>query len=402
MNSDVIIVGGGVVGLTLAALLANQNYSVVVLERKSPYFMEKKEGVDLRVRAINRASENIFKNLGVWEKMERLGLAPYHDMYVWDGVQKGNVAFSCFDVGEKNIGYIVENRVLMEALWRYLENKENVKFFVPCELNSIENLPNHISVSLKNNEKLSSKLLVAADGANSWVREQLGLEVIKSDYKQTAVVTTVQTEMPHAKTARQIFLPEGTLALLPLADPHQCSIVWATTPDHADRLKTIEEEHFNVAVTSAFEAKLGALKALDQRISFPLMMRHIKAYTTDRVAVIGDAAHTIHPLAGQGLNLGLLDAACLAEVISETGGDIGQHAVLRKYERWRKGDTWKMIVAMEGFKRLFTSKNTLLGQMRSLGLKGVDKLPMIKNQFIEHALGLKGDLPHIARQAKSP
>jgi 2-octaprenylphenol hydroxylase len=259
-----------------------------------------------------------------------------------------------------------------------------------------------VRLELNNGEVLQTRLLVGADGARSWVREQCGIAVTSTDYHQRAVVATVRTEQPHRDTAWQRFLPGGPLAFLPLPEGY-CSIVWSTTPEHADALLAMDETAFCAALTDAFAARLGKVQSAVGRAAFPLSAQHAGRYVQPRIALVGDAAHTIHPLAGQGVNLGFADSAALAEVLIaalQKRQDIGSLGVLRRYERWRKGENLLMLEVMTGFQKLFGSELTAVRQARNLGLNLVQRLMPVKNLIIRRAMGLQGDLPALARKSR--
>jgi 2-octaprenylphenol hydroxylase len=247
---------------------------------------------------------------------------------------------------------------------------------------------------------IQTQCLIAADGAESWVRQQVGIQLKTWAYQHTAIVTTVQTELPHAATARQRFLATGPLAFLPLSDPYRSSIVWSVTPEYAEKLMALSVAEFDVALATAFAHQLGAVQMITERHAFPLRMRHAQQYVRPRIALLGDAAHTIHPLAGQGVNMGLLDAATLAEVMitaCRKQRDFASLATLRRYERWRKGDTLAMLAAIEALKHLFASELPPVQCLRNVGLNLTNRLPWLKQFLTDYALGKRGDLPSMAR-----
>ncbi len=402
LDYDIVIVGAGIVGLTAACALADSGLSLAVVERRAPDFGWDETQYDMRVSAITRASQNVFQCLGVWDAIASQRISPYSDMRVWDATGQGEIHFDCIKIDEENLGHIIENRVIQKALWQHLEKNSNVSLLSPIELKQYK--PAHVDAMqclvCVDGRTINARLCIAADGARSWVREQAGMGIKGWDYGHTAIVATLKTEDSHMRTAWQRFMPDGPLAFLPLQDLHTSSIVWSTRTAHADSLMQLSEDKFALAVSQAFDHRLGNVNLLSPRASFPLRMRHSCGYVRSGLALIGDAAHTIHPLAGQGVNLGILDASCLAEVVMNAqaqGRDIADLATLRRYERWRKGHNTLMIAGMEAFKRLFGNDNELLRQVRNMGLRVTNKLPVIKNQLIRHAMGLVGDLPQLAK-----
>ncbi len=255
-------------------------------------------------------------------------------------------------------------------------------------------------LTLNNGQALTAKLVVGADGANSWVRNQQDIPLTHWDYGHSAVVATIRTHEPHNQVARQVFTPLGPLAFLPLSDPHMSSIVWSTDPNRAEQLVAMSESEFNRALTVEFDSRLGLCKVVSERTAFPLKMRYARDFVSERIALVGDAAHTIHPLAGQGVNLGFLDAASLAqEVLAlwQQGEDIGSKRNLRSYERWRKAEAAQMIAAMQGFKDLFEGDNPAKKLIRGIGMRLAGQLPGAKDEIMKRALGIKGNLPELAK-----
>lgn len=397
---DIAIVGGGMVGAALACALGGSRLRVVLVDAGPEPEPPAGGEYDLRVSAVTRASERIFRALGAWEGMVSRRVAPYREMHVWDAVGgSGGIHFDCAELGEDNLGHIIENRVIRAALLERLREHGNVERRFGTPLTGLRRLDGEAVLRTGGGE-IRARLVVGADGARSWVRDQAGVAVEGWDYGHTAIVATVQTVEPHGETARQRFLPEGPLAFLPLGEPHTSSIVWSTGHAHAEALLALDEGEFRAELEHAFGYAPGAVTRAGPRAGFPLRMRHAEHYVVERVALVGDAAHTIHPLAGQGVNLGLLDAAALAEVLlagTAAGRDPGGLATLRRYERWRRGDNLLMIAAMEGFKRLFAGSLPPLAWARNLGLEITDRLPPLKALFMRHALGLGGDLPRLAR-----
>lgn len=405
---DVIIVGGGVVGLTLAALLAQQGVLQIALidsQTLDPNFSLEK--YDLRVSAMTRASERILQSLGVWRPIIKTRAASYHAIQVWEQGQMGAVNFSYQDVGEPNLGHIVENNLMTTELIHLLKTQSNVTFYPERHLQTLHIESEYAQMVLEDGTALQTRLLVGADGGNSWIRKTAHFAVEERDYQHLALAALVETELPHEFIARQCFFTNehgsGTLAFLPLADPHQCWVGWATQPEKMRELLALDEDAFCRELTTCFDYRLAKVSKVFQRQTFPLIMRHAKDYVKPRVALVGDAAHTLHFMAGQGLNLGILDAAALAEVIDaavQQGGDVGDERVLKRYQRWRKGQNTTMIKAMEGLKFLFSAQATPIRWLRNVGLNATDRCFPLKHFFIRQAMGLSGDLPKMARSAQ--
>lgn len=398
-NVDVAIIGGGMVGLTLAAALVETDLRIAVIENHLPD-PNLGELPDQRVSALNRASEHILAHVDAWDGIVSQRYQPYTNMEVWEKDSFAAIDFDAMSLSQPNLGYIVENRVIQLALLDKVKKQPNVTMFCPDQCSNVMFGESEAWITLESGKTLTAKLVVGADGANSWVRNHLNIPLTSWDYDHSALVATIRTAEPHENTARQIFTPEGPLAFLPLADPHLCSIVWSQPPEQAELNYSAPIDEFNKRLTTTFDARLGLCQLEGERMLCPLKMRYARDFVAERVALIGDAAHTIHPLAGQGVNLGLLDAACLAESIialHQQGKDIGSRANLRPFERWRKNEAVHMIAAMQGFKDLFSGDNPAKKLFRGIGLTAFAVLPMAKTPFIKRALGLTGELPKMAR-----
>ncbi|MGR2766352.1 FAD-dependent 2-octaprenylphenol hydroxylase [Photobacterium ganghwense] len=396
---DVAIIGGGMVGLTLAAALAETELRVAVIEGHQPE-PELSALPDVRVSALSRASERILRRLGAWEGIAGRRMAAYDKMQVWEQDSFARISFDAARLAQPNLGHIVENRVIQLALLERVKQLPMVSLMMPERCQSIAFGETEAWLTLASGKHLTAKLVVGADGANSWLRQQLDIPLTHWDYGHSAIVANIRCEEPHQQTARQIFRPQGPLAFLPLSDSHLCSIVWSVAPEEAERLCTLSDEAFNRELTSAFDGQLGLCRVEGERQAFPLKMRYARDFVRDRVALVGDAAHTIHPLAGQGVNLGLLDAASLAQELKQlwlADQDIGKKAKLRPYERWRKAEAAKMITAMQGFRDLFDGSHPAKKLVRDLGMLLADKAPGLKDEFMRRALGLSGELPELAR-----
>jgi len=399
---DVIIVGGGMVGALLANALADSGLSIAMIDKNQPTTTWDASRFDCRVSAVTRASQRIFESVGVWGAIEKMRASPFREMHVWDATGNGVIHFDSADIGEPCLGHIIENSVIQSALMARLRQFNNITLFFGNKPLQLSNDDQFAQLQLENHGTLSGKLIVGADGANSWVRQAVGITVNTRDYRQTAVVTTVKTEKFHQETAWQRFTPTGPLAFLPLTDGYS-SIVWSTTPEQAESLLAMTDQDFNVALGDAFEHKLGAIIESGELASFPLKSQHADNYVKHRIALVGDAAHTIHPLAGQGANLGFADAATLAEVLQDyandaSARDVGNYSALRRYERWRKGDNLAMLTTMSAFKTLFGNQQPLLSSLRNMGLNLLNNATPAKNLIIRHAMGLMGDLPKIAKR----
>ncbi|MCC6303369.1 MAG: UbiH/UbiF/VisC/COQ6 family ubiquinone biosynthesis hydroxylase [Gammaproteobacteria bacterium] len=388
------------VGATLACGLAEGGLRVALVEATPPPGDWPAGSVDTRVSALTAASRQIFLRLGAWSDMVELGVSPFGHMRVWDAGGRGSIHFDCADIGTAQLGHIVENRVMQRALLARARGLGGLALHCPAGLETLEPRAAAIRVGLSDGGVFDARLVVGADGAASRVRQLAGIGVRGWGYDQHALVATVATERPHEETAWQRFLPTGPLAFLPLRDG-RCSIVWSTDPARARELVGLSDAEFMERLAESFEYRLGRVTGVSGRATFPLRLQHAAGYTAPRVALIGDAAHVIHPLAGQGVNLGLLDAAALAERVLDAaaaGMDIGAPRVLRGYERWRKGDNLGMMLAMDGFKRLFGSAASPLRLARNLGLDFADAAAPLKHAIIRRAMGLRGDLPRLARQ----
>ncbi len=400
---DIAIIGGGMVGLSVAALLQNSDLRIAVIEGKWPE-ETLNELPDVRVSALSRASENILKNVGAWQGIVSRRVAAYGAMTVWDQDSFAKIEFSASEIYQKNLGHIVENRVIQLALLDQVKSQENVTVFAPDRCKDIVMGETEAWVTLESGQSFSTKLLVGADGANSWLRKKSDIPLTHWDYGHSAIVANIRTKDPHGGTARQVFTPDGPLAFLPLGEPNLCSLVWSIDSLKAEWLMDMEPEQFNKTLTAAFDGQLGLCEVEGVRQVHPLKMRYARDFLRERIALVGDAAHTIHPLAGQGVNLGLLDAASLAqeiELLWENGEDIGLRRNLRPFERWRKAEAVKMITAMQGFKELFSGDHPFKKLVRGVGLSLSHSVPFVKHELIQRALGLKGHLPEAAKQKQS-
>jgi 2-octaprenylphenol hydroxylase len=383
---DVIIVGAGMVGLACAVALAQQDFKVTLVEANALKLNENNLVPQARVSAINTASIELLKKLGIFEKIPTDKIAPLIKMQVWDESGGGQIDFDSAEIGLPRLGYIIANDDMQRAAWSAISMHKNVSFHHETPL-KITRESSRIILEFAEH-KIAASLLIAADGANSWVRKTMGIEAEIKPYAQSGIVAVIETEKPHENGAYQNFLPTGPLGALPLSDPHHMAIVWSADYDYAHTLLEMEASRFNSLLQVSLGNKLGASALITERQEFPLKAVHAEHYCQERLVLIGDAAHTIHPLAGQGVNLGFKDVDVLTQCIVEAKQkhrDIGAFRVLRAYERARKWDNQSMLVAMRGFKTVFGAKNSLLIQMRSLGLNLVNKCGPVKKLLMRMA-----------------
>ena len=401
---DIIVVGGGMVGATFACAIAKVQPEMKIAVLDSADIPDWNESqYDQRVSAVTRASQHFLKNIGVWEKITQRRISPFREMHVWDATGEGEIHFDSACIGEPDMGHIVENSVIQLSAYEQLQQHENVSIFTHSKAQSLQVSDALVSLTLDDGRLLEAKLLVGADGANSWVRQAVNIETRGWDYDQKAVVTTVKTSQSHQETAWQRFLPTGPLAFLPLTEGRS-SIVWSATHDRADQLLALSDDEFIAELVASFDARLGKVESVTPRLAFPLKLQHATTYISERVVLIGDAAHTIHPLAGQGVNLGFMDAATLAQVLADAAQkksarqfDVGSRCSLRRYERWRKADNLSTLAGMDMFKKLFGNNVPALRWLRNTGLSVTQRVDPVKNIIMRHTMGINGDLPGLAR-----
>ena len=396
---DVAIVGGGMVGLAVACGLQGSGLRVAVLEQREPQPLAADAAPALRVSAINAGSEKLLTRLGVWSDIVARRASCYHGMEVWDKDSFGRIEFDDQSMGYSHLGHIVENAVIHYALWQKAQQSSDITLMAPAELQQVAWGENEAFLTLKDGAMLTARLVIGADGANSWLRNKADIPLTFWDYRHHALVATIRTEEAHGAVARQAFHGEGILAFLPLSDPHLCSIVWSLAPEAAEQMQQLSDEQFNQALNIAFDNRLGLCQVESDRQVFPLTGRYARQFAAHRLALVGDAAHTIHPLAGQGVNLGFMDAAELVDELKRLhrqGKDIGQYLYLRRYERSRKHSAAMMLAGMQGFRELFAGTNPAKKLLRDIGLKLADTLPGVKPQLLRQAMGLN-DLPEWLR-----
>jgi 2-octaprenylphenol hydroxylase len=393
---DVLVAGGGLTGAAMAATLAARNPALRIGVIEARPFDPKAHGeaFDPRVIALTEASRQLLEALGVWDAILARRVCPYGHMVVRDSEGTGMVSFDCTQVRRPDLGHIVENSVLLGALLDSLANTGSVDLLCPATIAHIHTRGSGVEVGLSGGEALVTSLLIAADGARSTVRDRLDLPVRRWDYGHSALVATIHTERSHHYTARQWFMATGPLAFLPLqtadGDCRYTSIVWSQERRRAEQLMALDDSAFCRELTFASEGELGAVLSVSRRYGFPLVQQHALDYVAPGIALIGDAAHSVHPLAGQGANLGFGDVAVLAEEIDRglsRGLSPGDPSVLRRYQRRRKPENLAMMAAMEGFKRLFEVRSPGLRVLRNAGMSGLEALAPIKRRLVRRAMG---------------
>lgn len=395
---DVVIAGAGMIGSACALALARKRFRVALVDRQAPQPLHKEDPAELRVSALSRASERLLRNLGVWNALEAVRVSPYREMRVWENRDEG-VHFDAAEIGEAVLGHIVENRLIQSVLWQRLQGEPDVTLLCPAAVAGCESDETGIDVRLENGDRLHAHLLVASDGAASPLREHFGIGLAAADYHQRGIVCVIRTEKPHNETAYQHFLSAGPLAFLPLSDG-SISIVWSADEAEAVRLMALTDTEFLDELGKASDGVLGTVTACGKRAAFPLRRQHADTYVANRAVLVGDAAHVVHPLAGQGANLGFLDVAALVDVLAQTrdaGRDFGQPRVLRRYERARRADNEATLWAMEGFHRLFGNDNAGMAWLRNTGFSLFDRSGPIKRAVMRQAMGLRSDLPDLAK-----
>lgn len=378
-STEVLVVGGGVVGLSAAIAMRARGFKTLVLDKNAI------QHATQRVYALNTASINLLKSLQVWQHLDASLLSPYRQMHIWDAANHATLDFAAQTLGKSELGYIIEEDLLKIALLKQCAIDE-VRLVSQTEVQHLTQTPDTIIVHA-DEQTFSTQFLLITDGAESSLRKHLNIPMTTWPYHQHALVTTVRTERAHLKSAYQVFTEDGPLAFLPLNHPHECSIVWSTSQTKTNALMALSDEAFNAMLTTAFENKLGACTLINKRQHFPLHMRHAQKYHGNRWILMGDAAHTIHPLAGLGLNLGLADLNAWLNLIDKHKKALHTSRILDAYQRSRKHAVWQVIALMEVIKMTFANPLSPLQYIRGLGLNTINRLSPLKRLFMTYAAG---------------
>ncbi len=401
---DLIIVGGGMVGASLACALGNQKLRVAIIEAV-PYQAESQPSYDDRAIALSFGTHKIFDGIGVWQYLAT-HVTPIKHIHVSEQGAFGVTRLHHSDEGVPALGYVTTARNIGQALISQLQTLKNVDLISPAQLTDLHIDDNNVTITVDKGKKvlnIAGKLLVAADGGQSTTRQLLGISAAKTDYHQSAIIANVSCQQPHQNIAFERFTPNGPLAVLPMSmsgDEHRCSIVWTQRRNNVDAILELDEQSFLSKLQQNFGNRLGRFFKVGKRSVYPLYLMHVQEQVRPRVALIGNAAHTLHPIAGQGFNLGLRDVAALAEIVAhayQAQSDIGDLAVLQPYAQWRKADHKKIIGFTDTLVHVFSNHFTPLQTARTAALFALDILPPAKHVLTKHTMGLAGRLPLLAR-----
>lgn len=391
MDFDILIVGGGLVGASLAVALKDSGLKLALIEGHAPAPLPHDESWDSRIYAINPANARFLDQSGVWRGLDHNRITPVYEMHVWGDDPAARLDFTAYQAGVAELAFIAESRLLQDGLWQALQNQSNVEIFCPAACAALEVGDEAAILTLRDGRMLRGKLVVGADGRESWVRASAGIEALSREYKQFGVVANFAVEKPHGHCASQWFRADGILAYLPLPD-NKISIVWSVDEPLAQELLALPGEEFCRRVQNAGRNTLGELRLITPPAAFSLRLLNLEHLAKPRVALIGDAAHNVHPLSGQGVNLGFKDAWQLAQVLlqREAQRDCGDYALLRRYERARKEEILAAQLLTDGLRKLFNNPDPLLRTLRNTGLSLTNHLDGLKNRLMRHAIGELG------------
>ena len=396
-RTELAVAGGGLAGMTLAIACAQAGIEVALIDRLEPKAMLK-PGFDGRTTALSFGSRRVMDAIGVWPELEPEA-EPILEIRVADGASPFFLHYDHKQIGDNPMGYIVENAALRRALYRRAKGFKNLRILAPKTVKSVADKGAYALVSLDDGTSIKALLVAACDGRNSALREQAGIECLSWSYRQTAIVAVVKHAKPHHGVAVEHFRPAGPFAILPMTG-NRSSIVWSERSELVPKLLKLPSDKFHAELARRFGDFLGEVELAGPVWTYPLGFIHANRYTSGRLALVGDAAHAIHPIAGQGLNLGLRDVASLAEIAVDArrlGLDIGTADLLARYERWRRFDSVALAAMTDGLNRLFSNRSRTLAGMRDLGLGAVNRMPGMKKVMMRHAMGILGDLPKLVR-----
>lgn len=388
MDFDVVIVGAGLVGASFARALRGSGLSLALVEPRAPEALSSDPGWDSRVYAVSPGSAGFLAHAGAWNELDATRVTSVYGMRVWGDDQVSGIEFSAYDAGVAELAFIVENRLLQNALWNGLARQENLEIFCPAKCVSMAWAEYNVILKLENGAVLETQLIVAADGADSWIRAQAGIEADAKPYQQIGVVANFSTGQSHRNVAWQWFRRDGVLALLPLPG-NRISMVWSTDENHAQELLDMPASRLCATLEEACHRVVGALDIITPPAAFPLRLLRVRELVRPRLALIGDAAHNVHPLAGQGVNLGFRDARQLVKILTERGAqnDCGDFRLLRRYERARQEDIVAMQAATDGLHALFSTTLPGAARLRNTGLRLTNRLSPIKAFLMQRAFG---------------
>lgn len=383
------VIGGGLVGLSFALMCAEKNIPTALIEAKSP--PTDSAALSARVSALNTRSLELLTQLGIWPLADTTRSGVFRSLQVWDSLTGAAIHFDSAEMGEPHLGFNVDNASLIQALWQRAEKHKSLRLLAPMQIERLIPADNEkLTAVLSNGELLEPDCFVGADGAQSWLREQVDIDCQPKAYGHHAVVTVVKTEKPHREQGWQVFLPDGPLALLPLADRYTSAVVWSMPQEQAEQVLTLSDQAVATKMNEAFGFRLGSIRLQLAAKAIPLTQRHAQSYSKPGVALIGDAAHTIHPLAGQGANLGFRDAQALSELMGiayAKGRSLGSSTLLGRYERARRADNLLMLSAMQFFQKSFGSADAFMVQLRKMGMRGFNRSRSAKRACMQYALG---------------
>ncbi|AFP84922.1 FAD-dependent monooxygenase [secondary endosymbiont of Ctenarytaina eucalypti] len=388
---DVVINGGSMVGLALACGLQGTGLRVAVIERQRPLSLQIEEQSKRKVSVINTASRRLLQHVQVWQEIAAEYANPYRSLEVWEGDSFGRISFDVTGMGYSELGHIITNCIIQQALWRRAEQLAEVILIAPTTLRQVVWGENAAFITLDNDHMLTARLVVAADGARSWLRSHVDIPLTFWDCQNHALVATVCTAQPHSNIARQTFKGDSVLAFFPLSNPHLSSIVWSLPPSVAKEYLKTSTSAFNASVAIHSNLTLGLCELQGHRNTFPLTSRYALNFAAHRLVLLGDAAHTVHSLAGHDVNLGFMDVAeLLGEVrrLQKAGKDIGHYPYLRRYERRRKLSAALMLLRMRGLDELVATHQPFQRWIRSTGFRLIDTLPSAKQHLLKQMMGL--------------